>query len=74
MWGDSSCRNVHYWMMAGIMERKTARSDEALEGVEGNGDDIGNFVAQSMKTAQVVRSIRPHDVMLFELPGCIASE
>jgi hypothetical protein len=31
------------WMMAGIAERKTARSDEALVGVEGNGDNFGNF-------------------------------
>jgi hypothetical protein len=32
-------------MMVGIMERKTARGDEALEGVEGNGDNIGNLCA-----------------------------
>jgi hypothetical protein len=30
-------------MMAGIAERKTARSDEALVRVEGNGDNFGNF-------------------------------
>jgi hypothetical protein len=28
------------WMMAGIAERKPARGNEALEGVEGNGDNF----------------------------------
>ena len=44
------------WMMNGTRDRREgddAKSDESLEGAEGNGDNIGIFVERRMKTGRM---------------------
>jgi len=44
------------WMVNGARDRREgddAKSDESLEGAEGNGDNIGIFVERRMKTGRM---------------------
>ena len=46
-------QSLTVWMMNGTRDRREgddAKSDESLEGAEGNGDNIGIFVERRMKT------------------------
>jgi hypothetical protein len=52
----SNMQSFIVWMVNGARDRRggdDAKSDELLEGAEGNGDNIGIFVERRMKTGRM---------------------